>query len=700
MNERLHPNPDPSPAVNAPDRSLTFERLVSETAARLAADGVRPETIREILRDAGVDECLRHVAGEPQGRLIVHHVWIVGEKPPIDGAAPARFTYSRALGSGLWAWVGANGTGKTTILNCIVWALTGADSGVSRRMRTWITDVVVQFSVGGNHYTTRIARRDEAISGGVYVGHHTADQIDLGAAEPALTFRGRDEMRELLDVFFMQQLGITSLRWTAHSSAKDDPDLHAHSTTWRTYAHAIHIEDDSYDDLIIDPQKGFGRQDRKILEMMLGVEYARAVAEIQVQADFALSAYARAKAKVGGRSSTLADQIRALEQEAADVQQALDIMQSGGTPVEDDSDLIRAREERAALLAEQNALIDEIALLETEIAGVEAEILAEEREKVAIQEQSEVEYLINSLPVVRCPHCESSVDDHTRLSRERHDKTCHVCMQPIQRARAAGDIKILLREHDEAISTLRKAIKARTERITAARATLAERRQASDALGKRLAESVRQAREGFTVSYANLLMRKGQLDGQIGQLRRGLAEVEDERNEVETSGRWHDVLQTAAEIADQIAYDHAANSFDELCHMAARLAAEFGLPDLEAVQIDEKRYVRLVQGGLTIAHTDLARSERVKFKVAFHLALMLIQVRNGVGKHPAFAIIDTPGTAEINTSDLIAMVRDLTRINTLYGEKIQLLVATARPETIPHLPPESVAVAGENGRFF
>src|SRR5258708_26592412 len=100
-------------------------------------------------------------------------------------------------------------------------------------------------------------------------------------------------MGEVIERFFMQQLGITTLRWTAHSAEKDDPDLHAHSTTWRTYAHAIHIEDDSYDDLIIDPQKGYGRQDRKILEMMLGVYHARAVSEIHVQAEFAKEAYGR-----------------------------------------------------------------------------------------------------------------------------------------------------------------------------------------------------------------------------------------------------------------------------------------------------------------------------------------------------------------------------------------------------------------------
>lgn len=293
--------------------------------------------------------------------------------------------------------------------------------------------------LGEQKYTSRVARRAEAVSGGIYQGFQSLDQIDLGGASPEISYDSRDEMREVLDRWFMTQLGITSLRWTAHSAQKDDPDLHAHATTWRTYAHAIHIEDDSYDDLLIDPSKAFGRQDRKILEMMLGVEYARAVAEIQVQADFAREAFGRARSRVGGKRTTLTEQITALEQQLADVNQALSMLETSPTPVENDTPLIEARTKRADLLAEQNRLSVQLAELETQQSALMTEIMDAEREKVAIQEQSEVEYLINSLAVVRCPHCESAVDDPTRLTKEKVDHTC-MCARSRSSARAAAAI--------------------------------------------------------------------------------------------------------------------------------------------------------------------------------------------------------------------------------------------------------------------
>ncbi len=158
-------------------------------------------------------------------------------------------------------------------------------------------------------------------------------------------------------------------------------------------------------------------------------------------------------------------------------------------------------------------------------------------------------------------------------------------------------------------------------------------------------------------------------------------------------------MQTTAEIADVAVFATYEDAFMQLGNLVVTLATQFGVPDLEAVTIDEKRYVKLYQGGMQIAHNDLARSERVKFKVAFHIALMLLHIHTGLGKHPGLLLIDTPGTAEVNEADFVAMTRDLTAVNERYGSQIQILMATARPEAIQQLPPE-VTVSALQGSFF
>jgi hypothetical protein len=395
----------------------------------------------------------------------------------------------------------------------------------------------------------------------------------------------------------------------------------------------------------------------------------------------------------------LAVQIADLEQELADVTRAAELIQVDQTPAEDDAALTVKRAERSGLMAEQNRIADEITALEAGVSEIERTIMEIEREKVAIQEQAEVEYLINSLAVVRCPHCESAVDHHERLDKERAEHTCYVCSQPIRQARPKGDLKFILKARDDEITSLKRDVKRIRDEIAARQGAFEGSREAAARLGRDLEASVQQARQGFTVSYANLLLRKGQAEGQLAALRRAQAEAEGEQAEVEAAARWGAVLGTAAQLADESVYSIYHHAFSELCGLVLTLARAFGVPDIDQVMIDERRYVKVLQGDLWITHNELARSERVKFKVAFHVALMLIQVRSGVGKHPGFLIIDTPGTAEVDPPDLAAMLRDLVRIHAEYGEKAQILVATAREDALAHLPPGVVERPGAGGFF-
>src|SRR5204863_2758637 len=102
-------------------------------------------------------------------------------------------------------------------------------------------------------------------------------------------------------------------------------------------------------------------------------------------------------------------------------------------------------------------------------------------------------------------------------------------------------------------------------------------------------------RDGFSTTYANLLVRKGQIDGQLEQLRRSLSEMENEQLEVEMAARWYTILQTAAEIADDAVFAIYEDSFEQLGTLVKLLATQFGLPDLEKVIVDEKRFIKLYQ---------------------------------------------------------------------------------------------------------
>jgi hypothetical protein len=680
---------------------LSFEKLVHDTGLILEKEHPELTTtlIREVLMDAGIDDVMRESSPSMQGRLLVHRLHISGLKQH-SNSKTTPFQYERALGPGLWAWVGHNGSGKSTILGCILYALTGSDADIPKRIKPWVREIIVQFSIGEGDFTSRITRGESGLTGGIYRGLLSLNELQLGILDTVTAFDGREDLREAIDRFFMNQLGISTLRWTSHSSDKDDPDLHAHSTTWRTYATAMHIDDDSYDYLIIDPAKSYGRQDRKILEMMLGIEQSRLVTEIQVQADFAKEAAARARARVGGKRNTVNDQIQRLDREAREVDAALDALQNSTDVVADETPLIAKREQRATLLARQNEIAEQISGLDQQRTALERDMLEAEREKIALQEQGEVEYLVNSLVVTRCPHCEANVRIEDRITAEKDTHICHVCIQPMQRTRSQADMKVLIRERDQEINGMKQTFARLQEDARALMGQLRQCQEHATALGRELEAGVQQARAGFNVSYANLLVRKGQIAGQLEQLQRAASDMASEQSEVDTAVRWQLILQTAADLSDVSAFQNNETLFQQLSGLTVSLAKQFGVPDLEDVTIDEKRYIRLCQDGTAVGHTDLARSERVKFKVAFHLALMLLNVRHGVGRHPGFLIIDTPGTAEVNEADFIAMTKDLVTIHQIYGAKMQILLATARPEALAYLPEGVAQTVADDETFF
>src|SRR5258708_34974286 len=145
---------------------LTFEKLIQETTQRLAPENpmMSAAMVRDVLTDVGIDDALRDAVPSPQGRLIVYAITITGQKMHAESALQT-FTYSRRIGSGLSAWVGENGTGKSTILSCLLWALTGSDSNIPKRMRPWIHDVLVEFSIGPAQYTSYAARNADGVAG-------------------------------------------------------------------------------------------------------------------------------------------------------------------------------------------------------------------------------------------------------------------------------------------------------------------------------------------------------------------------------------------------------------------------------------------------------------------------------------------------------------------------------------------------------
>lgn len=91
--------------------------------------------------------------------------------------------------------------------------------------------------------------------------------------------------------------------------------------------------------------------------------------------------------------------------------------------------------------------------------------------------------------------------------------------------------------------------------------------------------------------------------------------------------------------------------------------------------------VRLTKSDKPISFGKIMNpGERFRAKLALFLAMMQLGCEVGYGRHPGFLLIDQLGAAEMVPVDLRASAAALKGIDENFGEKVQIICCTARPE--------------------
>ena len=109
----------------------------------------------------------------------------------------------------------------------------------------------------------------------------------------------------------------------------------------------------------------------------------------------------------------------------------------------------------------------------------------------------------------------------------------------------------------------------------------------------------------------------------------------------------------------------------------------FGVPNLEAIELDNEFSMTIKQGGEFESFRDTEISEALRIKIAFHLALLHLSYEEEHGRHPGLLVIDAPGGGEMDDYYLSEMLTNLAAIEMQFGGKVQILIASTREEIIP-----------------
>jgi hypothetical protein len=105
-----------------------------------------------------------------------------------------------------------------------------------------------------------------------------------------------------------------------------------------------------------------------------------------------------------------------------------------------------------------------------------------------------------------------------------------------------------------------------------------------------------------------------------------------------------------------------------------------GFPNLEEISLDSQLRPSIGQNGQNHTFEELSPGEKVRFVLAFHLALAITSSEAPqTGSHPGLLLIDSPGKEEMVQGDFEAVVGLLRQVEETHAESLQVIVASTIP---------------------
>lgn len=681
---------------------ITFDELVNLTYSRLLGKNkkgkIQVETVREILEDAGLIGLMQHGISVIQPHRItmrqIHlqgHKWITGEEATIP------FEYRRRLGDGINAWIASNGSGKSTVLKAIIWALTGVKPTLKADVLLWLENVAVEIEISQDGIFTiqyMPSPQDSGVVGNIYKAD--IESVLNGTATELLeSFSSGKAMAKAIDRFFSSHMGFFPLEMVQRKGTSIN--LEHKNVSWGTYSQALFVSADDYSDFLFPNHDVNGNHHQRTIGMYLGLDLLEAVSTLQAKKDEAKNNFEFEKRRVEANAHGIRQKIEQCEQELEQLDAQI-IQLDSDVSVFIDPNYVENVRQRIASYDQQ--VIDlsniEYGLLMDE-KRIQSEIDDGKRTCQELREAIQFRLFLSGLQVERCPHCENIIST-MRVEDELQSGHCRVCQSELQPITNIDQQQVLLRETEEQISKKKKALNHIKGELKKARAQLNSIQNEAQKYRAEFNDLSRQEKEGFSSELRSLLDRRGYLRGQLTQLQEQTEESQSQRLQ-ELRNRMMTLQAAAIGLQEKISDKHT-DILGNLRKLTTEMSISFGIPNLEEVILDSRFEMFVRQSGKTMRFQDMDIGEQLRLKIAFHLAMVTIRVRDGVGRHPAILIVDAPGGAEMTDEYLAAILQGFTRVEKEFGDQVQILVASTRDELLDICDPAQTEYKAEGLPVF
>ncbi len=591
---------------------------------------------------------------------------------------------------------GRNLRGKSTVLNVLMWSLTGRCSRFQPDIRLWIEHVEVDWAVGTDRLRVSFDAKDGEAKGQVLgLG-------DVGAPNKVTVvgeFDGAD-FEDIMDSLMMARLRLEQIPvWTDTSTR-----VHA----WPSYSSAFVVRANQLDPIVGNEQT-IGL---RMMQMFIGTEWAPAqAAAMTARRGMDTEQLAAAeKAKAAGE---------AVEANRKTAQEAVDDVNTKIAELPASTPDIRAMLQyahRASDLSRQVRALDEQLSAQSSLAETARQQLkvAKARIHTDYEDALATKFFHRMRPTV-CPRCAATVTAERQAAEpDRHE--CSICTSALNLEAFNADVIIAASAPENVASAIvaRSAAddddgtavdEAPRDEIEAAEAAVVATEAALATLTTQINELTRQRDEATAKAEAGgdlltVVDTRRTLELELARAEGALSAL-TQSSDPKTVHLVDPVRAAVADAAEKVLKKWVKDSQDPLLTKIStdieQLAVSFGADSLSNIKLDGAANMTILKGGNWVTYSGITEGEKLRVKIATAVALIKHGYAEGIGRHPGFLVLDSPAAEEMPESDLASMVKALRAVAA--EAEMQIFVATRFGTTLVDLLPEANRVVAEGDNY-
>jgi AAA domain len=674
--------------------------------------------INEILELGDESDYSRDTPISTGKRLILVDLTLKGTKS--DGE---RIDFFQEFMQGVNIIIADNFKGKSSLFKAIQFALTGNDN-LKHDIKKWLNTILLNFKINDQAYCIYMNTESSTLHGSLYATKISSiEEIELLKIPAIFNERGVEKFSKEMELFFFNQFSYYSLKWTQKSSQKNSNKLLEANASWRTYFKSIFLESK-------DTNLGYGAQEKKIFQMLLGLKLTYPINRLKIKKDMKEFEKARRADSNEFRSKpagTNKKELAAKLNELNAAIQQLRLSREDATNFDKYSEhqkniISQISQENKAYLREQSEIRelhkdlylteDKCQKIEQELSRTRKNVLQISKSIQDLQEFLDVGRLFSNLEIKYCPCCNKKVSS-LPVSPNESEVECILCHDIIDSneenenqlkyvekiEKLNQDKQQLLQFQMEEQSTLEElqkqrqiqkvnidasANKSKTEnfRMLALQEELAK-------LGISLAKQ-----QNKTISYNE------QLESLIYQ--KAIVDFQLEQPSIETGAVYNDslenqiaMLEFAISLLEKERYNLGRKVLSDLSKLMLEELHLFGLTTITEIQISENFDISYKQDGDFVQFDKIAEGEQLRVKISLYLSLIQLDVKYNFGKHTRFLIIDSPSKEEGDSVYLEGLSTLLKGIENRFKGELQIFIGTAERKLSGIVTNETILEHGE-----